>query len=138
MRSMTPTPVDKQDDGIHVEDAYVEEGMLAPSYDVHSASHPTHDTHYDDEDMMVPTYDGGGVLGRSPRDMDPSSKESWVEDSITHESHHSMVSLSASGDDDEESTLTYDGPSHLDAMGERSLALRDLEDHLLVTESRRY
>jgi hypothetical protein len=119
---------DRQVDGIHVADAYDDEGMLAPNYDEHSASHPTHDTH----DV---TYDGGGLFERSPGDMDPSSQESCVEDNVTHESHHSMVSPSAPGDDDE-STLTDDGPSHLDAIGQRLLTLRDLEDRLLVIEDR--
>jgi hypothetical protein len=127
---------DRQVDGIHVEDAYDDEGMLAPNYDEHSTSHPTHDTHDDDEGMMVPTYDRGGVFERSPGDMDPSSQESCVEDDVMHESHHSMVSPSASSDDDEESTLTDDGPDHLDVVGQRPLALRDLEDRLLVTEDR--
>jgi hypothetical protein len=67
---------DKQVDGIHVKDAYNDEGMLAPNSDEHSTSHPTHDTLDDEEGMMVPTYDGGGVFERSPRDMDPSSQES--------------------------------------------------------------
>jgi hypothetical protein len=53
---------------------------------------------------------------------------------MSHESHHSMVSPSASGDDDEESILIDDGPNHMD--GCRPLALRDLEDRLLVTEDR--
>jgi hypothetical protein len=51
-----------------------------------------------------------------------------------HEPHHSMVSPSALGDDEEESTLTYDGPDHLYAVGQRPLALHDLEDCLLMTE----
>jgi hypothetical protein len=34
-----------------------------------------------------------------------------------HESHHNMISPSALGDDDEESTLTDDGPNHLDVVG---------------------
>jgi hypothetical protein len=59
-----------------------------------------------------------------------------VEDDITHESHHSMVSLSASSDDDEDITLIDDNPDHLDVVGQRSLALRDLEDHVLVIEDR--
>jgi hypothetical protein len=56
-----------------------------------------------------------------------------VEDDVAHESHHSMVSPSASGDDDEESTLTDNGLDHLDAVGQRQLALRDMEDRLLAT-----
>jgi len=59
-----------------------------------------------------------------------------VEDDITHESHHIMVSLSASSDDDEDITLIDDNPDHLDVVGQRSLALRDLEDHVLVIEDR--
>jgi hypothetical protein len=47
-----------------------------------------------------------------------------------------MVSPSASDDDEEERTLTDDGPDHLDAIGQRPLALRDLEDRLLLTEDR--
>jgi hypothetical protein len=124
---------DKQIDGINFEDAYVEEGMLAPSYNAHSASHPTHDTHYDDEGMMIPKYDGGRVPRRSPGDMDHLPHESCVEDDITHESHHSMVSQSASSDDDEESTLTNDSPNYWGAVEHRLLALHDLEDRLLVT-----
>jgi hypothetical protein len=84
--------------------------------------------------MMEPPYDGGGVFVRLSGDMDPSSQESCVEDDVMHESHHSMVSPSALGDDDEESTLTYDSPDHLDVVGQRLLALRNLEDRLLVTE----
>ena len=81
---------------------------------------------------MMPTYDEGGVFERSPGDMDPSSQESCVEHDVTHESHHNMVSPSASGDDDEESTLTDDSPDHMD--GYRPLALRDLGGRLLVTK----
>jgi hypothetical protein len=109
---------DRHVDGIHVEDAYDDEGMLAPGNDECSTSHPTHDTHDDDEGMMVPTYDGGGVFERSPGDMDPSSQDPCVEDDFTHESHHNRVSSSASGDDDdEENTHTDDGPDHLDVVG---------------------
>jgi hypothetical protein len=57
---------DRLVDGIHVEDAYDDEYMLAPSYDELSTSHPTHDTCDDDEGMRVPTYDRGGVFERSP------------------------------------------------------------------------
>jgi hypothetical protein len=89
-----------------------------------------------DEGMRIPTYDEGWMFERLPGDMGPSSQEPCVEDDVTHESHHSMVSPSALGDDDEESTLTDDGPDHLDAVGQRPLALRDLEDRLLVTEDR--
>jgi hypothetical protein len=87
---------DRQVDGTYVEDAYDDEGVLAPNYDEHSTSHPTYDTHDDDEGMMVPTYDGGWVFERLPGDMDPSSQEPCMEDDVTHESHHSMVSPSAS------------------------------------------
>jgi hypothetical protein len=40
-----------------------------------------------------------------------------VEDDITHEPHHSMVSPSASSDDEKERTLTNDGLDHLNAVG---------------------
>jgi hypothetical protein len=127
---------DRHVDGIHVDDAYDDDGMLAPKYDEHSTSHPTHDTHDDDEGMMVPAYDGG-VFERSLGDMDPSSQESCVEEDIMHESHHSMASPSASSDDEEEeNTLTDDGPDHLDVVGQRPLAVRELEDRLFVTEDR--
>ena len=112
--------------------------MPAPIYDEHSTSHPTLDTYEDDDDdegTRIPTYDGGWIFEGLPENMG-SSQEPCVEDDVTHESHHSMVSPSALGDDDEESTLTDDGPDHLDAIGQRPLALRDLEDHLLVIEDR--
>jgi hypothetical protein len=48
---------EKHVDGIHDEDAYNDEGMVATNYDDHSTSHPTHDTQDDDEGMMVPPYD---------------------------------------------------------------------------------
>jgi hypothetical protein len=83
---------------------------------------------------MVPLYDGGGVFVRSLGDMDPSSQESCVEDDVLHESHHNMVSLGASCDDDEESTLIDDSSYHLDMGGYRSSTLRDLEDRLLVED----
>jgi hypothetical protein len=125
---------DKQVDGTYIEDAYDDEGVPTPIYDEHSTSHPTLDTYDDDDDegTRIPTYDGGWMFERLLGDMGPSSQEPCVEDDVTHESHHSMVSPSASGDDDEESTLTDDGPDHMD--GYRPLALRDLEDRLLVTE----
>jgi hypothetical protein len=88
---------DRQVDGTDVEDAPDDEGVLAPNYEEHSTSHPAYDTHDDDEGMMVPAYDGGGVFERFPGDMDPSSQEPCVEDDVTHEPHPSMVSPSASG-----------------------------------------
>jgi hypothetical protein len=57
--------------------------VLAPNYDDHSTPYPVYDS-YDDEGMMVPTYDGGWVFERFPsRDMDPSSQEPCMEDDIT-------------------------------------------------------
>ena len=112
--------------------------MLAPIYDEHLVSHPTLDTYEDDDDdegTRIPTYDGGWMFEGLPGNMG-SSQEPCVEDDVTHESHHNMVSPSALGDDDEESTLIDDGPDHLDGVGQRPLALRDLEDRLLVTEDR--
>jgi hypothetical protein len=123
---------DRQVDGTYIVDAPDDEGVLAPNYEEHSACQTTYDTRDDDEDMMVPAYDGGGVFERLPGDMDPSSQEPCVDDDVTHESHHSMVSLSASGDDDEGSTLIDDNSYHLDTGGQRPLALCDLEDRLLV------
>jgi hypothetical protein len=97
-------------DGTYIEYAYDDKGVLAPIYDDHSTSHPTLDTYDDDGDddegMRIPTYDEEWMFERSPRDMGPSSQEPCVEDDVTHESHHNMVSPSASSDDDEEITLT--------------------------------
>jgi hypothetical protein len=86
---------------------------------------------------MLSTYDRGWVFERFPWDMNHSSQESCVEGS-SHESHHSMISPSASGDVDEGSILTDDSSDHLDAFGQRTLAWRDLEDRLLVTEDQNY
>jgi len=61
-------------------------------------------------------------------------RRSRVEDDVTHEFHHSMVSLSASSDDDEDNSLPDDSSGHLDEVGQRPLTLRDVEDRLLVTE----
>jgi hypothetical protein len=58
-----------------------------------------------------------------------------MEDDVTHESHRNMVSPSALGDVDEGNILTDDNPDHLDAVGQRLLVWRDLEDHLLMTEN---
>jgi len=60
-----------------------------------------------------------------------------VEEDIMHESHHSMASPSASSDEEEEeNTLTDDGLDHLDVVGQRPLAVRELEDRKFVTEDR--
>jgi hypothetical protein len=57
---------DRQVDGTYIEDAYDDEGVLAPIYDEHSTSHPTLDTYDDDDDddegTRIPTYDGGWMF----------------------------------------------------------------------------
>jgi hypothetical protein len=44
--------------------------VLAPNYDDHSTPYLVYDS-YDDEDVMVPTYEGGWVFERPSGDMDP-------------------------------------------------------------------
>jgi hypothetical protein len=83
---------------------------------------------------MLPKYDGGWVFERPSGDMDPFVQEPCMENDATHESHRSMVSPSALGDVDEVKILTNDNSDHLYAIGQRILALCDLEDRLLVTE----
>jgi hypothetical protein len=112
---------DRQVDGTYIEDVYDDEGVLEPIYDENLSFHPTLEAYEEDDDdegMRIPTYDKGWMFERFPGDMGPSSQEPCVEDNVTHESHHSMVFPSASGDDDdEESTLTDDSTNHLDAFG---------------------
>jgi hypothetical protein len=96
---------DRQVDGKYTEDAYDDDGVPTPIYDEHSTSHPTlysYENDDDDQGMRIPTYDGGWMFEGLPWDMGPSSQEPCVEDDVMHESHHSMVSPSALGDDGEE------------------------------------
>jgi hypothetical protein len=66
---------DKHVDGTYIEDAYDDEGVLAPIYDEHSTPHPTLEAYEEDdndEGTRIPTYDEGWMFERSPEDMGPS------------------------------------------------------------------
>jgi hypothetical protein len=84
-----------------------------------------------DPSVQEPCMEDTGVGAELGGDNQPKT---LCEDDVTHESHRSMVSPSALGDVDEVNILIDDRSDHLDVVGQRLLAWRDLEDRLLVTK----
>jgi hypothetical protein len=102
--------------------------VLSPKYDEDSVSYPIYDA-YDNAGMLVPKYDEGWVFEKLSRDIDPPSQEPCVEDD------KGEVDF---GGESKSKNLLCDIPHHVDEIEQRPLALRDLEDQLLVTEEKLY